>query len=215
MDKFAPFSFDPTAFMTGQLESKLWLCAALEGVLKAETSRLAPYTKPVPSLGHPMGANIWVLAGWYCLTNLLLRTRNSMLIRKVHSFDSDEEATHGARILNEAFELREEFAAHTLDINTLSYMDGEYGGTPDILINTAVEHIDGRGWWDNLTRDSCTPLVVLQSNDMEHLDEHINTVTSEDDLLEQFPMTRVLYRGSKHFDYDTWSFNRFMLIGYK
>ncbi len=212
MSKFDPFTFDPTAFMSGQMESKLWLCDALYAAL---TIRQSPHRGPLSDEFGPGGATVWILAGWYGLTNVLLRAQNRVPIGRVISYDIDEHATAGALVLNESFHIRGRFDAITKDINEIEYGTDFAAATiydPDIVINTSVEHIEGREWFDRIPEGT---LVVLQSNDMEHLDEHTNTVKSVDDLMDQYDLKEHLYSGTKHFDYGEWSFNRFMFIGYK
>jgi hypothetical protein len=203
MDKFEPFTFDPTAFMSGQMESKLWLCDALYGTLLSH------------GLLRKQGAYIHILAGWYGLTNVLLHAGRKIPISLVISYDADPEATHGALVLNESFHHDGQFVAITADINSSDYdpvsdICCEY---PDIVINTSVEHVEGRAWFDEKIVEGT--IVVIQSNDMDHLDEHVNTVKSVDDLAAQYEMSKVLFKGKKYFDYDTWGFNRFMVIGIK
>ncbi len=192
MAAFEPFSVDPTAFMTGQIWSKLWLCETLEDVHK------------------PIGPQImWVLAGWYCVTNLLLRARGALPLGHTKSFDADPAATQGAMMFNEAFQQQGAFSAETLDINTLDYTG--WGSPPNIVINTAVEHIDSKAWFDLIPEGT---LVILQSNDMEH-DDHVFTMNHQNDLAETFPLSDYRFVGTKTFDYGTWGFRRFMTIGTK
>lgn len=189
------FPFDPTAFMTGQVFSKMWLCETLEGVV---FSQLA--VKP---------QKIWVLGGWYCLTSFLLHTRNQINIEKITSFDIDPQATAGAKVLNEAYSFATTFEAHTQDINELDYT--AFDGPPDIVINTSTEHVHGAEWYRNIPKGT---LIAIQSTDMPHDDHHF-MVKSELDLLSYYDPSELYFRGTKRFEYETWGFNRFMFIGRK
>lgn len=207
MASFTPFTFDPTAFMSGQVESKLWLVNQLYHV--------ASVYGYLQQWREWQSFSVFLYAGWYGVTNLLLRAHSGFPRAIVTSFDADEQANQGALVLNEAFEYRGEFQVHTADVNKLVYSPGmgaEGWGRCDVLINTSVEHIDGKEWFDNIPDGT---LVVLQSNDMEHLDEHINTITSVEDLLAGYPLREVLYSGTLPFQYPSFSFNRFMIIGRK
>jgi hypothetical protein len=188
--------------MSGQTLSKIWLCKELERTVLAHCPgviRKRP-TKPY---------RVWVLGGWYCLTNLLLRSRGNLPLAKVVSLDIDPKATAGACILNEAFIFERTFEAATADVNDLSYE--EYGGRPDIVINTACEHMSDQSWFYNIPDGT---IVALQSNDMKH-EDHISEIRSEDDMGDEFPLEHVWMTGRLPFKYETWSFNRFMTIGVK
>lgn len=198
MPRFEPFAFDPTAFMSGQTLSKLWMINRLNAVLPA----------PV-KLGSPCPAyTVWVLGGWYCLTNLLLRSKGQPCVERVVSFDMDEHATEGALVLNEAFVHCQEFEAHTLDVTTLDYT--AWGTPPDIVINTSVEHMADRSWFDRIPEGTW---VVLQSNDMPH-DDHVFAHQSAAELANDFPMENILAE-ELSFNYGEWAFRRFMTIGRK
>ena len=55
------------------------------------------------------------------------------------------------------------------------------------------------------------PLYVLQSTDDSQWDDHINCVSSPDELIEQAKITEVLYSGEQELDN---GMKRFMVIGY-
>jgi hypothetical protein len=121
----------------------------------------------------------------------------------------DPLATAGALVLNEAFVFQETFEAHTRDVNELQYT--EFGGPPDIVINTACEHMEDDAWFHNIPDGT---IVALQSNDMKH-DDHVSNLKSKDELAEMYGLTSVWMSGTLPFKYKTWSFNRFMIIGVK
>jgi hypothetical protein len=185
-------AFDPTAFMSGQMLSKVWLCEELEEVAAPDV----PFT-------------IWILGGWYATTNFLLRSRGKLPIKNVLSFDLDPEATQGAKILNETSIFLGGFNAITKDVNTLRYPS--HGGSPDIVINTSCEHMEDRAWFDNIPDGT---LVALQSNNMNHGD-HTSDTTSLEEFVAAYPLSVYDMRGAKHFEYADWSFDRYMVIGEK
>lgn len=191
MPIFEPHLFDSTAFMSGQVISKLWLCEELDPILK----QVFPEDSP---------PDIWILGGWYAMTNFLLQTRECR-IGKVTSFDKDPEATRGAMILNEAFEHLGTFKAVTQDVFTLDYSE-----KPKVVINTSAEHMT-REWYDLIPEGT---LVVIQSNDMQH-DDHDHNHLSVDDMLKDFPVRMKLFTGDLPFDYGEWLFRRYMMIGIK
>lgn len=186
---FEDYPFDSTAFMSGQMRSKLWLTEALSVAVGKKPQR------------------IYVLAGWYCLTNLLLRTRYpEITVEWVKTFDIDPNAYKGALVLNEAWECVGEFSSHLTDVNTLSYDD-----SPTLVINTSVEHMESRKWWDDIPKGT---RVALQSNDMQH-DQHVDNISSLEEFISLYPFETLEMADELRFDYETWGFIRFMLIGIK
>ncbi len=71
--------FDRTAFMPGHISSQIWMCEMLEPILHG----LFPQKEIV----------IWMVSGWYALTNFILRSRNELTIRHFVSIDEDIENT--------------------------------------------------------------------------------------------------------------------------
>jgi hypothetical protein len=98
------------------------------------------------------------------------------------------------------------------------------GSEATLLINTSSEHMkESFHMMDQLHRKNKfyvkNPLVVIQSNDMRHIDEHINCVDSEDELISKHKIREVLYYGSQNIVewHDTKieesKYKRFMVIG--
>jgi hypothetical protein len=66
-------------------------------------------------------------------------------------------------------------------------------------------------WFDNLPSGI---RLVLQSNDMIH-DDHVFNFENLENFIQTFPMFKIEFQGQKQFQYPSWSFTRFMAIGYK
>ena len=49
---------------------------------------------------------------------------------------------------------------------------------------------------------------------MPHDDHFVHSETL-DDFISHYPLSEYAYTGTKHFQYDTWGFTRFMVIGVK
>lgn len=177
------------AFSSGQLGSKIWLADELVNYV---------------NLDEPQ--RIWLLGGWYAVTNNILSIKN-FPIEHVVSFDIDPAVANVACKINKLWHWHGRFSAITQDINTIQYTNP----LPHIVINTSVEHIKSHDWFNNIPAGI---LVVLQSNNMDHDDHHVHH-NSVDELVKDYPMSRVLYTGGRRFDYDTWSFTRWMVIGIK
>lgn len=181
------FSVDKDSFSNGQIDSKLWLCQELERVFESID-------------------NIWIYGGWYGITAFLLRSRNNLKINKIRSYDFDPVCESVADMINENWVMKDwQFKAFTEDCNLIKPKD------VDLIVNTSTEHFDSKDWWNNIPKGTA---VALQGNNMPHEDHKIST-ESLDDFAKEYPVDRLMYRGSLDFKYPTWSFTRFMIIGIK
>jgi len=174
------------AFSSGQISSKLWLCEELERT-RWTSNETAIY------------------GGWYGLTAFLLLTRNKFKVHKIRSYDIDSNCEPMADMINENWVWQDwKFKAITEDCNILK-------STADIIINTSTEHFHSKQWFDNINYGT---RVVLQGNNMKH-EDHVIHFENLQEFLQEFPLTKINYSGQLDFEYPTWKFTRFMLIGIK
>ncbi len=190
---------------SGQIGSKLWLIQLLERLLV----RYRPARKPM---------TVWIYGGWQGALGFMLLCREgsdaAVPVSAVRSFDLDQNATDAANALCEYWVWREwRFRAFTADCNLLEPLrpGEEFGATPELVINTSVEHFVSRDWFERIPAGT---VVVLQGAGFPH-DGAEQQVLSEAQLQERFPLTENWFSGSLHFDYGEWSFDRFMVIGVK
>jgi hypothetical protein len=180
-------TIDSDAFSNGQIDSKIWLCEELEKLF----DRID---------------NVAIYGGWYGLTSFILKIRNNIEIQTIKSFDVDEASCKIADVINENWVYKTwQFKAFTEDCNRLSLEN------IDLVINTSTEHFDEITWFENIPKGT---VVALQSNNMPHLD-HINCTDNLQDFEKRYCLTKMLYKGEKKFEYPTWEFTRYMLIGIK
>ncbi len=187
---------DKDAFSSGQIGSKIWLAEILEDcVLDLNFQGL---------LNQPL--KIVTIGGWYGLINFILQTRNILNIDYIRSIDIDASACTNADLLNEHWVWQNwKFKALCRDANDFEYFDF------DIIINSSVEHIPTKQWWDNIPENK---LVLLQSNNMIH-DDHVHNHHNLQEFSNDFTLTKTLFEGEKLFQYNDWSFTRFMKVGIK
>lgn len=179
--------FNKDAFSNGQVDSKLWLCRELEKL--NWTSKLT----------HIYG-------GWYGVLAFLLLSREKFKVGRIESFDLDPSCEPIADMINENWVIKEwQFKAHTLDCN------GQVPGAPDLVINTSSEHFDNMNWFNSIPKGT---RVIVQGNNMPH-DDHVIHSNSLTDFKNQYMLSTVSYSGSLDFNYPTWSFTRYMIIGIK
>lgn len=182
------------AFASGQILSKIWLAETLEAVVKHQE-----ITQPL---------KILLIGGWYGLTNLILRIRKNIKIENVVSIDIDKNANFVAEKINETWIWQNNsFKTVNSDANNYSYSADEF----DLIINTSVEHIDSKEWFNNIHQGS---LICLQSNDMDH-EDHCGNHKSLSEFKQDFPLEEIFYEGVKSFQYTDKCFKRYMLIGKK
>lgn len=184
---------DQDAFTSGQILSKLWLAESLEQVVE------------INDLNRDL--KILNLGGWYGILHFILKARNKIKIANWRSLDIDHEACAISDSINETWVWQNwKFKSIVGDANLFKYTDNV-----DIVINTSVEHMESKQWFDNIPEGI---LVVLQSNDLSH-DDHVHNHRSLEEFVKAFPLTEIFFHGQKLFQYDNTSFKRFMLIGTK
>jgi len=179
--------FNKDAFSNGQLDSKLWMCRELEAL--GWTSNLT-----------------YVYGGWYGLNAFLLLSREKFQVGRIESFDIDPTCEPIADMINENWVIKEwKFKAFTLDCN--SYVRG----IPDVIINTSTENFTSMNWFNNIPPGT---RVVLQGSNMQRDDVFVKT-NSLDEFADQYPLSKIEFRGTMNFTYPDWHFGRYMLIGIK
>ena len=184
------YSVNKDVWSNGQVDSKLWLCRELEKI-KFDNDQ-----------------TIYILGGWYGMAGFLLLSRENLPIKYIKSFDIDPMCELYADMMNQNWVYKQwKFKAYTKDCNLL-----DYSTKPNIIINTSCEHFESMDWFNNIPDGT---LVALQSNNLIHDDEYTNNINSIDDMIDQYPMTKLYYDGKLDFVYPDKSFSRFMIIGIK
>jgi hypothetical protein len=194
--------FDLDALSRGQLRSKLWLI------------------EKITEMDLDLGT-VFICAGWYSILSALM-FESGVRLEKVRSFDIDPDCADIAETFNRRwFQDGWKFKAVTQDILEINYRATEYtvkksDGTevlvediPDTVINTSCEHIqDFARWWSMIPQGT---LIIVQSNDLQDIEDHVNTVDSLEEFQAQTPMDECLYEGELELDH----YRRFMRIGYR
>ena len=169
-------------FRENQLESKSWL------------------VKQLQHWDTDLGI-VYICGGWYGVLSSMLFI-SKLPINRIYSYDIDPFSTQIANDIN-SFKHINRFMAITEDIHNLDY------NKCDTIINTSCEHITNfSDWYDNIPDNK---LLVLQSNNMSDLHEHVNCIESLEEFKQQCYISNLLYSGELNFD----NFTRYMLIGRK
>ena len=194
--------FDEDCFSRGQLQSKIWLVNELKRI------------------GVDLGT-VFLCAGWYGTLAVML-FESGISLEKIRSFDIDESTEDIAEVFNRHWVINDwKFKPvvqdiHDIDFNEHCYIVKKSGDdferlwdTPDTIINTSCEHIENFDiWYEKIPSGK---LVVLQCNDYEEIEEHVNTHATLESFAEQTPMDVELYSGELQLD----KYRRYMRIGYK
>ena len=174
------------SFSESQVESKQWLTDLLV-------------------MANIKNTNIQLFGGWngILITRLLTQKLN---VNRIHNIDLDEKSI---RVFMDY--------RHSTSDKRLESTCGDvrtphkYDSNIDIVINTSSEHmpdlpelIKGKQYKSNC-------LFALQSNNMFHIDDHINCVNNENELVEKSGLTKIRYKGALEMPN---GYKRFMVIGY-
>ncbi len=84
----------------------------------------------------------------------------------------------------------------------------EHNGVDKVIIFTACEHIDEEDLYGALSMKNPKSTILLQSNNMSHIDSHVNCHESLDHFIDSLPNMNILYKGVKKFD----DYERYMVI---
>jgi len=186
---------DVDAFSSSQMGSKLWLTERLEECLSRLEAPVAGY-------------KIWIYAGWYGITNLIIRTRGVIPVEYVRCIDRDPTCAPIADRINKFWEWQDwQFKSLTGDVNEVNYSQDN----PHIVINTSIEHMGPGPWFDMIPKGT---IVAVQGSDLPH-DDHVRRINSVGELRSACPMSSELYSGSIAFNYPGLELKRYMIIGIK
>ncbi len=191
-------NYPKDAFSKGQLASKAWLLSKLDSSI---TNHL------------PFDSVIAVLGCW--IGTLVEPLLDATMVSRVYGIDLDPRAIELAEKFNQHLVQDDwRFKGVVADASTLttSNMEFETAGelirvTPKVVINTSCEHMDTH-WFETANSDQ---LIIMQTNNSEGYDGHINICNDLADLNAKYPMSTILYQGQLTIP----AYTRFMQIGYK
>lgn len=178
-----------------QISSKLWLVQELK--------------KTISNI--PL--NIEIVGGWFGwpLIGMLYKEFD---IEKIFMYDIDKNA---CRV---AIQYREIFNKNKDDIWILNenyWTRPEKRYVPNLVINCSSEHMKETFYKFNNYSKDC--IFAIQSNNMFHIEDHVNCVESEEELIDKHKIREVLYSGSQNIiewhdeKIEESKYKRFMVIG--
>jgi hypothetical protein len=192
-EKQRPWSFSrlTNSLTISQIQSKFWL--------REELSKI--------QIGFN---NVAVIGGWYCHI-LCMILFDELECKYVCNYDIDRDAQLSSYQFNKRYKDAGKFysSRRNLFLRNLENREQTLKGDVDLVVNTSCEHM----YYMSKLKEkhfSNGQLFVLQSTDCEDYDDHINCVSSPDELSEQAGLVEVYYSGTKVLDN---GMNRFMVIG--
>ena len=186
------------AFSSGQFASKSWLLEKLHKI----NWRHQPNSDIVVILGSWIGTMVEPL-------------HKTFEIGRIYGIDTDAIAIEKSEKLNQKFvqdKWKYKGVIHDVDLLECDNMQFETSGElinckPNWIINTSCEHMSTL-WYDTVDNDQ---LIIMQTNNSEEFDGHINPCYTLDEMQEKYPLSKTLFVGAL----ETPAYTRYMQIGYK
>lgn len=165
--------------------SKVWLLSELEKIQRQYTT-------------------IYMLGSWYGNTALYLTLEGRIIAEKIVLVEKNQEFLKGSKkILDYVGATNVEYML--ADSNKLDYRQlGDQG----CVINTSLTDMPGRSWFLNIPEGT---LVAMQARDHDPGQQFAST----QDIVDRFPLSKVLYHGRMGLRDPETEYNRFMVIGVK
>ena len=191
------------ATTASQLQSKLWMINELLNIYMPKDG--------LRTIGPLRPKNIVFLGGWYAQFGVeLLMTH--LKPDFIQNYEIDRDVKDISQRFNKRYKDKDKYRCNVKDIMWEKFVEREEKRIIyDLIINTSCEHMFPMTRFYSLNKFKNYPLYVLQSTDDEQWDDHINCVSSPDELIEQAKITEVLYSGKRELDN---GMKRFMVIGY-
>ena len=184
-----------------QVASKQWLMEELKQIKDLQP----PWYLPDGSKSHTFGNNVEIVGSWYGFPMIQALTE-TILIHEIRCWDIDFEA----RMIAEFYDKLFDYPFPTKVYNQDYFGHKRDGSQAHLLINTSSEHMletfaDISDRWgfkrpglpearNFFVKD---PVIVIQSNNMRNIGEHINCVDSTEELINKHRISRVMYQGER------------------
>ena len=199
------------AYSKGQLASKSWLLDKLCNYMRFNRPMFDEHLGDSPETLYSKPI-IAILGSW--IGTLVDPLHTNIDCERIYGIDSDPKCIDQSERLNHRYLEGWRYKGVCADVTQLdcSNMQFETGGelidvTPHIVINTSCEHMS-TGWFDTVDDNQ---LIIMQTNNSEEFDGHINTCDSVLHMQEKYPLRDVRFVG----EMKTPVYTRYMQIGYK
>ena len=171
------------SFTHDLIKSKVWLLT--------ELARIAPTV-----------GTVYVLGSWYGNLGVLLALDPVIRYKQLINVETDPEFLQASeRIQDHVGMSNTEYMLK--DANDLDYRQL---GSDGVVINTSLTDMPGQAWFDNIPAGT---LVVMQSRDHDPGNEAHST----QDIIDQYPLSEIIYDGELQLQDPETKYTRYMVIG--
>ena len=153
---------------------------------------------------QPEISTMYILGSWYGNLALYLTLDPEVTVNKFINVETDKSMLDQSRRMMNHIDARN-VEYMNQDANNLDYRQADDNS---VIVNTSLTDMDGTDWFNNIPDNT---LVVMQARDnVESKPFH-----SAQDILEKFPLTKVLYQGDIKLQDPETKYTRYMVIGRK
>jgi hypothetical protein len=143
-----------------------------------------------------------VLGSWYGNLGVLLALDPVIRYKQLINVETDPEFLQASeRIQDHVGMSNTEYMLK--DANDLDYRQL---GSDGVVINTSLTDMPGQAWFDNIPAGT---LVVMQSRDHDPGNEAHST----QDIIDQYPLSEIIYDGELQLQDPETKYTRYMVIG--
>ena len=173
------------SFTPDLTKSKVWLLT--------ELAKIAPQL-----------STMYVLGSWYGNLALYNTLQPTVGVDKIINVETDPEMlAQSQRMLNR---VGADNVEHMLkDANELDYRQVGRGG---VVINTSLTDMPGTKWFERIPPGT---MVAMQARDQDPGEQY----HSVQDIVDRFPLSRVLYQGTMKLQDPETEYHRYMVVGIK
>jgi hypothetical protein len=154
---------------------------------------------------RPRVGTVYNLGSWYGNLAMYFNLLPLVRARKIINVEQQSQwLRQGARMLR-LMGAQNVINMHQ-DANDLDYPQLDGNG---VVINTSVNDMPGRDWYDHVPNNT---LMIMQTRDHN---PNRSDYENNDEILQAFPLRRVLYRGRLDLTDPETEYTRYMVIGIK
>lgn len=146
----------------------------------------------------------YILGSWYGNLSLVLDMSN-ITVDKFINVDTDSEVIKKGEKLARLAGIDDRTETMIKDANTLDYRQLTKNS---IVINCSLNNIKGDNWFQNIPNGT---LVLMQGRD----NDEDNPYFSTEEILREYPLNRVMYKGELRLKDPETGYMRYMVIGKK
>jgi hypothetical protein len=184
-------------FYHGPIISKIWLCENLEKIMDDLL-----YTSP----------SINIIGCWQNVLAFMMQVRRPDYYTRIDGFDLDKISIDASDRICDAWNFeKSKVYNHHVDFYTLTF---EFEANT-VFINCSVDQFKNKTWFDQIPIGSLVAIQTTDVVDEKPLWEITQQCKDLDTFIASYPMTKLLFSGTKSIEYTHLKYDRFMLIGIK